>query len=386
MRLTQASWLTEPGIVSLFQQFESAGKKLFAVGGCVRNAVMNLPITDIDLSTDALPEETLNLCKSAGFKTIPTGIDHGTITATVAGNPYEITSFRKDVATDGRRAVVAFASDMAEDAMRRDFTMNALYVDASGLVHDPLGGLTDALDHRIKFIGNAANRIKEDYLRILRFFRFYAEYGRAENGIDADGLAACSALADGLEQISRERIGAEVSKIMKANDPMPALAAMDHSGVLRQILPGANLAALGPYDHLTQSTGFTPAPLARLASLGEFDWYDFLRLPKRDSKQATALRQAATGTSPAATLGYQMGYSDACHALFLRAALLETPLNAGDLERADFGSKQVFPLRAADFKETGPALGRAMRDAEAHWIETGFALSKGDILQWVRER
>jgi poly(A) polymerase len=198
-----------PATQALCAAVLAGGYRIFFVGGCVRNAVLGEPVGDLDLATDALPEQVIRLAEAAGFKAIPTGIDHGTVTVLADGVPHEITTFRHDVQTDGRHAVVAYSTDLAQDAARRDFTMNALYADPAGEVIDPLGGLPDLLARRLRFVGDPVQRIGEDYLRILRFFRFSATYGDPALGMDVDALAACAELADGIDGLSRERIGAE---------------------------------------------------------------------------------------------------------------------------------------------------------------------------------
>ncbi|NJM82736.1 MAG: CCA tRNA nucleotidyltransferase, partial [Tabrizicola sp.] len=242
----EADWISHPGTQALCAALEEAGFRALFVGGCVRNAIIGAMVSDIDLATDARPEEVTRIAEAAGFKVIPTGIDHGTVTIIARSVPHEVTTFRQDVETDGRRATVAFATDIAEDAGRRDFTMNALYADRQGLVIDPLSGLPDLLARRVRFVGDPERRIREDYLRILRFFRFHAQYGDPEAGLDADGLAASASLADGIGGLSRERIGHEMRKLLAAPDPAPALAAMERSGILARILPGADGRAIAP--------------------------------------------------------------------------------------------------------------------------------------------
>ncbi len=207
----EADWLQRPATQSLCDALETAGFHAFFVGGCVRDGIIGRAVSDIDIATDARPDRVMQIAKEAGMKPVPTGIDHGTVTVVVDGFPHEVTTFRRDVETDGRRAVVAFSDRIEEDAERRDFTMNALYADARGAVFDPLGtGIVDLKARHVRFIGDPHDRIAEDTLRILRFFRFHAHYADPDGGLDADGLAACAEMADGLAQLSRERVGAEI--------------------------------------------------------------------------------------------------------------------------------------------------------------------------------
>ncbi|MFM9936028.1 MAG: CCA tRNA nucleotidyltransferase, partial [Novosphingobium sp.] len=225
-----AAWLSAPATQAVFEALERGGYGARAVGGIVRNTLLDLPATDIDIATDALPEDTLRLAAAAGLKTIPTGLAHGTVTVISGGAAYEVTTLRRDVSTDGRHAEVAFTADWAADAARRDFTINALYCDRHGEVFDPLGGLADLDPVQVRFIGNAGQRIEEDYLRILRFFRFTATYV-AHGVLDPAGLAACTALRGGLARISGERIQAELLRLLAAPHAVGVTRALIGSGV-----------------------------------------------------------------------------------------------------------------------------------------------------------
>ena len=211
-------WIEAAHVQQVLHMLTDAGHQAFLVGGCVRNALLGQPVADIDISTDAMPERVVALAGATGLKAVPTGIEHGTITVVAEGVGHEITTFRRDVETDGRRAVVAFSTRIEDDAARRDFTMNALYADATGAVVDPMGGLADLWARRVRFVGDADERIREDLLRILRLFRFHAWYGDPEEGLDADGLAACAANSAGIETLSRERIGHEMRRLLAAPD------------------------------------------------------------------------------------------------------------------------------------------------------------------------
>ena len=233
-RLT-ANWLRASHLKAVIRALKGGSDadrddEAYFVGGCVRNTLLGQPVADIDITTPIEPQEVARRLEAAGLKAVPTGIEHGTVTAVSGGQGFEITTFRADVATDGRRATVRFSTDIAEDAARRDFTMNAIYAKPDGEIVDPLGGLPDLMARRVRFIREARDRIREDYLRILRFFRFTAWYGG--DGIEPEGLAACAELADGIEGLARERVGAEMKKLLAAPNPAPAVAAMAASGVL----------------------------------------------------------------------------------------------------------------------------------------------------------
>lgn len=238
-RLEGQAWLDDPATAAVFDALEAAGGPDCArfVGGCIRNALVGRPVDDIDIATRLRPEQAMAALHAARIKVVPTGLAHGTVTAVSRRKPHEITTLRRDVETDGRRAVVAFTDDWAEDAARRDFRLNALYADRTGAIFDPTGqGVADALAGRVVFVGDAATRIEEDYLRILRFFRFFAWYGRSAP--DAEGLAACAAHADGLSRLSAERVSKELMKLLAAPDPSPAVRAMGEAGVLDGVIPG----------------------------------------------------------------------------------------------------------------------------------------------------
>lgn len=262
--LSKEPWLIAPETRRVLEALEAAGGPGCArfVGGCVRNALLGEPVDDLDVATPLRPDETVAALKAAGLKVVPTGVEHGTVTAVSGGRPYEITTLRRDVETDGRRAVVAFTEDWAEDAARRDFRLNALYADGEGRVFDPTGeGLADLETRRIVFVGDAETRIREDYLRILRFFRFQAWYGRGEP--DADGLAASTELKDGIARLSVERTFKELMKLLAAPNPRRAVHAMAETGVLAVALPEAS----GDLSVLERMAGRFADPVLRLSAL-----------------------------------------------------------------------------------------------------------------------
>jgi poly(A) polymerase len=380
-RLTDA-WVSDSRTQMVCALLTNAGYQALFVGGCVRNALLGQPVADIDIATDAVPERVMALTAAAGLKAVPTGIDHGTVTVVADHAPFEVTTFRRDVATDGRRATVAYATDMAEDAARRDFTMNALYARSDGSVLDPLGGLPDLRAGRVRFVGDPARRIAEDYLRILRFFRFHAWYGHPGDGLDADGLAACAAARDGLARLSRERIGAEITRLLEAPDPAPALGPMAAAGILAAVLPGADPAAIGPLVHFERAAGLSPDRHRRLAALGPQaapGWAEDLRLSRADRKRLDAIA-AAMGGDPAAS-AYRHGAEAARDAALVAAASLGAPPPTDLAALVTRGAAARFPLRAADLPALkGPALGAALKRLEADWIASGFALDRAALL------
>lgn len=375
------AWLNHAGTQALCATLEAAGHRALFVGGCVRNALLGVAVADVDIATDARPETVTELAQAAGLRVVPTGIDHGTVTVIAGGVAHEVTTFRRDVETDGRRAVVAFAVDVAEDAARRDFTMNALYSDARGEVIDPLGGMPDLQARRVRFVGDAHLRIREDYLRILRFFRFHAHYGDPSQGMDAEGLAASAELAERVEGLSRERIGAEMRKLLAAPDPTPAVAAMAQAGILARVLPGADMRALAPLVHLEM--GLVPLRWQRrLAVLGGQDVAERLRLSRADAASVEALRDAVGRGWSLAALGYKLGAEAGVDAVLLRTALLETPLPPDWQAEVARGAASVMPVTAADLMPDlqGAALGVRLKEIEARWLASDLRLTRADLL------
>ena len=357
----EADWLTRPATQALCAALEGAGFHALFVGGCVRDGIIGRSVSDIDIATDARPERVMEVTQAAGMKPVPTGIDHGTVTVVAGGFPHEVTTFRRDVETDGRRAVVAFSERVEEDAE----------------------GLPDLEARRVRFIGDPRDRIEEDYLRILRFFRFHAHYADPAGGLDAEGLAACAGMAEGLDGLSRERVGAEMAKLLSAPDPAPAVAAMTQAGILVRVLPGADATALPVLVHLEGQHGLSPDPVRRLALIGGENATDALRLSKSQASGIANRRARIGDVAGAGALGYHLGDQAGRDVVLLRAALFGTGVTQADLDAVAHGAAQTLPIRAADLQAkglSGPALGEALRAAEARWIASGFTLTKPDLL------
>ncbi|WP_372837541.1 CCA tRNA nucleotidyltransferase [Phaeovulum sp.] len=375
------AWLTDPGVQAVLAMLAEGGHQALIVGGAVRNALLGHDVSDIDIATDARPERVQQLAKAANIRAVPTGIEHGTVTLVVAAVGHEVTTFRRDVETFGRHAVVAFADNIVDDAARRDFTMNALYVDAAGNVIDPLGeGLADLAAGRVRFVGHPDDRILEDYLRILRFFRFTAWFGAPDAGVDADALAACAEHALGVEGLSRERVGAEMRKLLAAPNPAPAVTAMQTAGVLAHLLPGADARSLAPLVHF--EAGRVPDWRRRLAVLGGKDVAEALRLARADARALDVLVTASRDDAPAAVLGYQFGADLGASALLARAALTGYAPSDGWQAELARGAGATFPLKAADLMAavSGAALGARLKELEARWIASDFALTRAELL------
>jgi poly(A) polymerase len=394
--------LSRAGVRRIFAALDGEGEELRIVGGAVRNALLGEDASDIDLATTAAPDRVASRAEKAGFKVVPTGIDHGTLTLLLDGAHFEVTTLREDVETDGRRAKVRFGRDFAGDARRRDFTINALSLDGRGQIFDYVGGRADLAARRVRFIGDPARRIAEDYLRILRFFRFSACYGAGP--LDAEGLSACIALRDGLETLSHERIGAETLKILAAPRAGSIAEIMAHSGLLA-FLPCApwparlrGLRAEGePGDGLLGLAALALHNEADVERLGEA-----LRLSNAQKKKLVAAARAAAfwhgaREAPAPSLLrealYRFGADGALAGLALiRAEAGAAPDDLGFARAAAFlrdTPPPRAPFDAADVTargvKKGPGLGLALKKLQALWIRAGFPNDPQSIAQLIDE-
>ena len=386
-RRIEAPWLRHPGLVKVVAALSAGGARALFVGGCVRNTLLGEPVHDIDLATDAAPERVQELLSAAGIRHVPTGLEHGTVTAVAEGRGFEITTFRHDVETDGRRARVAFGAALEEDAARRDFTLNALYAEADGTVLDPIGeGLSDLAARRVRFIGDPAARIAEDRLRILRFFRFHALYGDPRRGVDPDGLAACAAAAEGVESLARERVGAELRRLLAAPDPWPALAAMETAGVLGRVVPGAEAERVRALVAVEAQAGAAPDWKRRLIVLGldPGDATERLRLSRVETRALAAIRAALAERRPPAQTAYRHGAEAARDAALLRAAAEGTAPPRNLSRETARGATAEFTVRAEDLlargMKPGKALGERLAALEEEWLASDFRMSRGELL------
>ncbi|TKW66510.1 MAG: CCA tRNA nucleotidyltransferase [Paracoccus denitrificans] len=372
----QAAFLEDPALRQVLAMLEGDGHQGLIVGGAVRNAVLGQPVADIDISTDAPPQRVIELAASAGLKSVPTGIDHGTVTVIAAGTPFEITTFRRDVETDGRNATVAFSDQIEEDAARRDFTMNALYATARGEVLDPVGGWPDLRRRVLRFVGDPAMRIREDYLRILRFFRFLACYA---DHIAPGTIEAIRAEKSGLSRVSAERVGAEMCRLLTAPDPGPAMALMEETGVLALILDGAETGALHRLVIEEQARQMRPDWLRRLSLILPQGGADRLRLSRAEAKRLDALRLAVR-LSPLEG-GFRHGAEIARDAAVIRLARGEV-LPEDWRQQVRQAANAPLPITAADLMAQlrGPALGRGLKAAERQWIASEFTAPRAALI------
>ena len=391
-RLENAEWLRRPQTQAVFRAIEAGGFAARAVGGAVRNALLDHPVADVDIATSAPPEDVMRLVESAGLKAIGTGLKHGTVTVISGHAPYEVTTLREDVETFGRHAKVSFTADWSADARRRDFTINALYCDADGTIYDPLGGYADIPTRRVRFIGNASARIQEDYLRILRFFRMSAVY--AVGPLDTEGLSASVRARAGLEHLSRERVRQELLRLLAAPRAAEVVETMQDYGLLTAVLPVAPRTAIMRRLTDIEATLPLPAdPMLRLAALAVEVIEDAQRLFER-LRLSTAEYQtlaAAAAQSPRALQPgmnpetakawlYRLGPEQMRKHVMLNWARAFIPAQDATaralVSLPDRWTAPRFPLSGADIiaagVPAGPELGQILREMEDWWIAAGF--------------
>ncbi len=406
VRIPPQPWMTARETIAVLDALEAAGAEARFVGGCVRDALIGRAVGDIDIATDAVPQRVMDALRDARIKAVPTGIDHGTVTAVVNATPFEITTLRQDVETFGRHATVAFTDDWIEDAARRDFTVNALSLARDGTLYDPFGGEADLRAGRIRFVGDAAARIEEDVLRLLRFFRFHAYYGKGD--LDPDGLAACRKLAPRLSGLSAERVWAELRRLLLAPEPGPALRAMQACGALGVILPEA-----AAFDRLDRLVGIEvaerarwpgtvgPEAVRRLGALVEVDAAAADTMARR-LKTSNAARDRLTALVAGVRQPPDMADARAVRRLLYRlhperVVDLALVLWAGNdsatpwqdvLAQADAWTPPVFPVAGRDVSALGiaqgPRVGELLRAVEDWWIAEDFRPDRAACVSRLR--
>ncbi len=404
--LPSQPWMRAPETRAVMAALETAGGDGCArfVGGCVRDALMRRPVGDIDIVTVLTPDQVIAAVAAAGLKAVPTGLDHGTVTAVSGGKPFEITTLRRDVETDGRRAVVAFTTDWREDAQRRDFRLNAVYADAEGRLFDPIGeGIADAKAGRIVFVGDAETRILEDALRILRFFRFLAWYGKGEP--DAVALAACERLRDRITALSAERVSKELLKLLGADDPRGVVRLMAATGVLGLVLPEArDLPRFERLVAIETEQLFQCDPELRLGALLPSDpsvgaaCAERLRLSNAQRDRIVAMLQTeptiASWMSPreARRTVYRLGHAAFADRILLAWAGSERRAAGVQwralLPMAQTWPKPTFPLTGEEViaagAPKGPMVGAVLREVETWWIENDFTDDKLSMIERLK--
>lgn len=402
----RAPWLNDPDLQRLLAVLSEGGEEARIAGGAVRNALLGEAVTDVDIATTNRPEETMQRAEHAGMKAVPTGAEHGTITVIANGRPFEVTTLRADIETDGRRAKVAFGRDWKRDAERRDFTINALYAEADGTVVDLVGGLSDLQSRTLRFIGDAETRISEDYLRILRFFRFFAWYGSGRP--DAEGLKASARLKEGLDRLSAERVWMELKKLLSAPDPSRALLWMRQTGVLTRVLPETEKWGIDSIHPLTRAEGelgWPADPLLRLMAIipptEERVAAMAARLKMSTAETERLRRWARSPSIPAnssegdlAKLMYRHGKQAVLDRLQLSIASARSSsegeggaAGADDSRLVAFAEKWEqprFPVSGKDLAALGvaqgPKMGALLSELENLWVDSGFELGRDALL------
>lgn len=394
------AWLTAPDTRRVMEALSPGDSdRARFVGGCVRNALMGRAVDDIDIATQLTPDESAAALEAAGIKVAPTGIAHGTVTAVVDGKPFEVTSLRKDVETFGRRAVVAFTTDWREDALRRDFKLNSIYARRDGTLFDPLDGVEDARAGRVIFIGEARDRIAEDHLRILRFYRFNAWYGA---GIDPDGQAACAGMAATIRELSAERVWKEFKKLLLAPDPRDAVRAMHEGHVLKEVLPlRLDFKLFAGIINADRGKTREPDALLRLVALAgrEGDAVESVMGTMKASRAESVRARAMTAQAGEPRVRPGLAADARNRALYALGAdaviarlMLDEAEGLGDAD-ADIAAardwrRPHFPLKGKDLMvagfEPGPELGEILARLEADWVESAFTLEKAELLERAR--
>ena len=386
MKLPAASWRTSVGMPRLLRTLGSAEGDTRFVGGCVRDSLLGIPVSDVDLATRLAPEEVMRRLQKARIKAVPTGLAHGTVTAVVNGRPVEVTTLRRDVATDGRRATIAYTEDWREDAARRDFTINALTADPeSGRIFDYFSGVGDLKARRVRFIGDPLTRIAEDHLRILRFFRFHAKFGEGQP--DEAAIEACAARANDLMALSRERIADELLKLLALPDPAATVRLMIKRGILRPVLPEIESAdRLHDLAATEQAAEIAPDPIRRLASLlppdpeVAADIAARLRLSKRQAKRL--ISAAAPDLDDPEVLAYEIGAEAAVDRFLLRGRAEPglKALESWQKPRLPLGGGELIAMGLT----AGPIVAATMQAIEREWTRSGFPKDKETVRALAR--
>ena len=382
LNFKETKWLRNPSAQKLSKLYKSFGYQVLFVGGCVRNTILKMPVTDIDLATDAQPEEIIKIAKENNIRFVPTGLAHGTITLIIDNKNYQITTFRTDFDHDGRYAKVEFTESLLLDASRRDLTINALYCNHVGEVIDPLNGLNDIKKQKIKFIGNPNERIKEDNLRILRFFRFQAIYGNKNLEIDSIALEACHNHKSKLAALSKERITSELRKILSAPNPLEVIIKMNETGVLNELFQNVSIDSLEAYLKTEEKFKININWLGRLLSLQVTQEEESLKLTRCEFKFLKQTKSAIENQIHVLEFSYYNGVENGKIYSILQNFRHNIILSKNLLNQINSLATKKFPITAKDLMPEirGKKLGEALRSLEDRWIKSNFTLSKKDLL------
>ena len=380
-----SEWIKNKSLQNILKVLKKANYNAYLVGGCIRNSILGFPVNDIDISTDAKPEETLNLFNIGSFKATPTGFSHGTVTVISEGIPYQITTMRSDQNTDGRHADVSFCDNITKDAERRDFTVNALYADATGKIIDPLGGLQDFRPLKIKFIGNANHRIQEDYLRILRFFRFHAQFSELVDEFEQNALDAIKNNQNGLKRLSKERVWNEFQKILLSKNPSCVVLEMSKIGILKEVSVDQDTKNIKNLVSIEEKMGIKPEAIRRLVALARNTETTFFNLSRREAKKFSLLKSLLKKNFEPAELVYQFNKEIAQSVLAVHTFNQGLKLKQSDIAKIEKAYLHPCPVSGAHLSKylSGEEIAIKLKEAQRIWIKSNFKSDTTKILNSI---
>lgn len=385
-------WLKSSSVRLIWKILSSNGAEVYFVGGCVRDTIQGREIKDIDIATNALPSKVLELVQAAGLKVSKLGIKYGSVKVIVEQEFFEVTTFRSDLVTDGRHPKVGFSNSILDDARRRDFTMNALYMTIEGDIIDPLSGWQDLINGHVRFIGNPEERIREDYLRILRYFRFISSYVGSISYVDCDSVQACTDAVPGLKTLSHNRVWEELRKILLAKDPFPVLKLMKSAKILDEILPSADVNCLGRFLKIESNVKLESTEITRLLALNvncARSWVEKFPLKKKQIEWLNKLLVSLKDDSPLKVKGYKHGMDVTLAGLAIAKANSFEKFDQNDLADIKQGSVRKFPVNASDLLDFFPPskdLGAELKRLRHLWFASDLELDRNDLLVHVKKQ
>lgn len=385
------TWLKSEPVNLIWKILSSRGAQVYFVGGCVRDTVQGREIKDVDIATDSLPSEVIELAQSFGLKVIKTGYTHGCISVVIKKQCFEVTTFRSDLITDGRHSKVRFSSKILDDARRRDFTMNAIYMTIKGEIFDPISGWEDLVNNRIRFIGKPEKRIHEDYLRVLRYFRFLAIYGKHVSSAHSATIDACSNAIPGLKKLSHDRVWDEFQKILSADNPYLSFKLMHDCGVLKEILPFADIKKLKRFLEIEEIFKVKCNVINRLVALNKYYvliWIEKFPLKKNERRWLNELLTCLKDSSSLRVKGHKYGFNLATAALAISKSDLGMQSVEDDLSEIKYGSLKKFPIKIEDFLQLIPPskeLGDELRKLKDIWFASNLELDRPSLLAMLEK-
>tara|TARA_A100001011_G_scaffold263738_1_gene272350 strand:+ start:575 stop:1780 length:1206 start_codon:yes stop_codon:yes gene_type:complete len=386
------TWLKSSAVRRIWKILSSNGAKVYFVGGCVRDTILGREIKDIDIATDALPSKVVELAQAAGLKVIKVGLKYGSVKVVVEQECFEVTTFRSDLVTDGRHPKVGFSQNILDDASRRDFTMNAIYMTIDGKIIDPLSGWEDLINGHVRFIGEPKKRIKEDYLRILRYFRFISTYVGSVESVDYNSVKACTEAIPGLKTLSHNRVWEELQKILLAEDPYPVLQLMKGSNILDEILPLANVGCLARFLKIENKVDLESTEINRLLALNincARSWVKNFPLKKEKIEWLKKILVILRDHSSLKVKGYKYGMNLTLASLALSKANSSEKIENNDLANIKQGSVKKFPINASDLLEFFPPsrdLGVELKRLQCLWFASDLELGRNELLVKLKKQ